>query len=211
MNNTPPPPTSNAPPPAIPLNERPALRRHMRRLRRALNTAEQKDAADQLARQVWRSSLFRRSRHIAFYLANDGELDLTPLFHHAWGMRKTCYLPVITPGKRLLFTPFQAGDPLTPNAFGIPEPAGANLKYVDAKLLDLLLMPLVAFDAQGNRLGMGGGFYDRSLAFLRQRQHWRKPRLLGIAHDFQRVGTLVAQDWDVPLDAIATDTQLYLP
>ena len=214
MNNTPPPPagkTSTAQGTGIPFADRPALRRRMRRLRRQLNETEQRHAAQNLARHVRRSALFQRSRHIGFYLANDGELDLSPLLLHASGMRKACYLPLITPDKRLRFAPFQPGDALAPNAFGIPEPAGAGLQLVDAKFLDLLLMPLVAFDAQGNRLGMGGGFYDRSLAFLRQRHHWRKPRLLGIAHAFQRVDGLAAQNWDVPLDAIATDQGLYSP
>jgi len=190
--------------------DRPALRRQLRGLRRQLSEAEQRHAARQLARLVQRSALFRRSRHIGFYLANDGELALTPLLEHAWAMRKICYLPVITPDHRLRFAPYRPGDTLAPNVFGIPEPASAGLRIVDARLLDLLLIPLVGFDTQGNRLGMGGGFYDRSLAFLRHRHHWRKPRLLGIAHALQRVDALDPQWWDIPLDGVATDQQLHL-
>lgn len=198
------------PPVVATLSDRPALRRRLRDLRRQLDKTQQRRAAHQLARLIHSSALFRRSRHIGFYLANDGEPDLTPLLHHAWTMRKTCYLPVITPDRRLRFAPYYPGDPLAPNLFGIPEPVGAGLRSVDARLLDLLLMPLVGFDAQGNRLGMGGGFYDRSLSFLRQRRHWRKPRLLGIAHALQRVEALAPQSWDVPLDAVATEQQIYL-
>jgi 5-formyltetrahydrofolate cyclo-ligase len=81
---------------------------------------------------------------------------------------------------------------------------------VRAQELDLILMPLVGFDDRGNRLGMGGGFYDRSLEFLRHRQHWRKPHLLGIAYDFQRVNGLTADPWDVPLQGVITDQAVYL-
>ncbi len=190
--------------------DRSALRRRLRQQRQQLSKVQQRHAASKLARLVWCSSLFRRSRHIGFYLANDGELDLTPLLQHAWAMRKTCYLPVISADRRLRFTPYYPGDPLAPNIFGIPEPSGAGLRLVDARLLDLLLLPLVGFDIQGNRLGMGGGFYDRSLAGLRHRHHWRKPRLLGIAHALQRVDALDPQWWDIPLDGIATDQQLHL-
>ncbi|MEK7321885.1 MAG: 5-formyltetrahydrofolate cyclo-ligase [Pseudomonadota bacterium] len=216
MNDKPPPPpiatlSSNVIQDATVTDaDRPRLRRRLRQQRRQLSKTQQRHAAHRLARLVWSSALFRRSRHIGFYLANDGELNLTPLLQHAWAMRKTCYLPVITPDRRLRFAPYHPGDKLAPNLFGIPEPAGAGLRSVDARLLDLLLLPLVGFDLQGNRLGMGGGFYDRSLAFLRHRRHWRKPRLLGIAHALQRVDTLAPQWWDVPLDGVATEQQLHL-
>ncbi len=77
--------------------------------------------------------------------------------------------------------------------------------------LDLILMPLVGFDLQGNRLGMGGGFYDRSLAFLRYRLYWKRPRLLGLAYDFQQVDILTADPWDIPMQAVVTDQAVYLP
>ena len=125
-------------------------------------------------------------------------------------MGKACYLPVITPGKSLWFAPYEDGDPLAPNRFGIPEPARAGIKLVSARVLDLILTPLVAFDDQGHRLGMGSGFYDRTLSFLRHRRVWRKPRLLGVAHELQHLSALQAAPWDVPLDGVATDESLYL-
>jgi 5-formyltetrahydrofolate cyclo-ligase len=125
-------------------------------------------------------------------------------------MGKVCYLPVITPRQSLWFAPYAEGDPLALNRFGIPEPARPGLSLVGARALDLILTPLVAFDDQGHRLGMGGGFYDRTLSFLRQRHAWHKPRLLGVAHELQRISALTAEPWDVPLDGVATDMQLYL-
>lgn len=125
-------------------------------------------------------------------------------------MGKTCYLPVITPRCTLWFARYTPGDPLTPNRFGIPEPACSGVALVPARLLDLIFTPLVAFDDQGHRLGMGSGFYDRSLSFLRHRHTWHKPRLLGIAHELQHLAALQPATWDVPLDGVATDRNLYL-
>ncbi len=80
---------------------------------------------------------------------------------------------------------------------------------VRAQKLDLILLPLVGFDTHCHRLGMGKGFYDRSLEFLNHRQHWRKPHILGLAHDFQRVESLPADPWDVPLQGVVTDKSFY--
>ena len=182
----------------------------MREQRRGLSPEQQRHAARRLNAIVGSSSIFRRSLHIAFFLANDGELDPLPLLRRAWRMGKVCYLPVITPGKSLWFAPYENGDPLAPNRFGIPEPARTGTTLVSARVLDLILTPLVAFDDQGHRLGMGSGFYDRTLSFLRHRRIWRKPRLLGVAHELQHLSTLQAAPWDVPLDGVATDENLYL-
>jgi 5-formyltetrahydrofolate cyclo-ligase len=126
-------------------------------------------------------------------------------------MNKTCYLPVLSrlTHDRLWFVPFTPDTPLTRNRFGILEPLAPARTRVCAQELDLILMPLVGFDTRGNRLGMGGGFYDKSLAFLRTRSVWRKPHLIGLAHDFQRVDKLAAGAWDVPLQAVATDCGVY--
>ncbi|MEJ2564559.1 MAG: 5-formyltetrahydrofolate cyclo-ligase [Gammaproteobacteria bacterium] len=195
---------------STPPHSRTVLRNRLREQRRGLSAEQQRRAALRLDRIVGHSALFRRSRHIAFFLANDGELDPQTLLHRAWRMGKTCYLPIITPAKSLWFAPYAPGDPLALNRFAIPEPAAAGLTRVPARVLDLILTPLVAFDDRGHRLGMGSGFYDRTLSFLRHRHAWRKPRLLGIAHELQHLAALPAAPWDVPLDGVATDEDLYL-
>lgn len=182
----------------------------MRSQRRRLSSEQQRNAAVKLNRIVGRSALFRRSLHIAFFLANDGELDPQLLLLRALHMGKICYLPVVTPAQSLLFARYEQGDALALNRFGIPEPARAGLKLVSARVLDLIFTPLVAFDNQGHRLGMGSGYYDRTLSFLRHRHIWRKPRLLGIAHELQHVAELQTAPWDVALDGVATDENLYL-
>lgn len=162
-----------------------------------------------------RHRLFQSARHIAAYLPNDAELDPTDIMLKAWEMGKTVYLPVLSRHhhNHLHFLPYAPGDELLPNRFGIPEPVSRGRRMVRLQRLDLVLTPLVGFDAQGNRLGMGGGFYDRSFAFLRRRQYWRKPRLLGMAFDRQEVAPpsgLTRQPWDVPLDGVVTESGLSL-
>jgi 5-formyltetrahydrofolate cyclo-ligase len=188
------------------------LRRQMRHQRRSLSAQQRHRAASELERTLACHSLFLHSRHIAFYLPNDGEIDLTPLIRRAWQMGKQCYLPTLSPRhhNRLWFAPFKHDSALILNRFGIPEPEGNWRQMRSVRSLDLIVAPLVAFDSQGNRLGMGGGYYDRTLAYLSQRTNWRKPRLLGAAYAFQQVEQLPHQPWDVPLDGIATEKELVL-
>jgi 5-formyltetrahydrofolate cyclo-ligase len=187
------------------------LRHELRARRQDLSASEQTHAAHQLIAHLIATRLYRVSRRIAVYLPNDGEIDPVPLMARIWKTNKTCYLPILSrlQHDRLWFAPFTQNTPLAANRFGILEPVVPARTWVRAQELDLILMPLVGFDTQGNRLGMGGGFYDKSLAFLRQRTRWRKPHLIGLAHDFQRVKKLEPCAWDVPLQAVATDRTVY--
>jgi len=188
------------------------IRRRMRQARRQLSEADCRERALALAALLKTHPAFKRSQHLAAYFAADGEMDPAPLIEHAWSMEKTIYMPVLEPccDKRLWFTPYRRGDRLTDNRFGIPEPLHACRKRVSPMKLDLVLVPLVAFDDRGNRLGMGGGYYDRSFAFLRRRRLWHRPRLIGLAYEFQRETRLQALPWDIPLNGVATETRLYL-
>jgi 5-formyltetrahydrofolate cyclo-ligase len=185
-----------------------SLRQQLRSQRRSLDEHEQFRLSDRAIAHLVRHRAFHAAQHIACYISNDGELDISPLIDQAWAMGKTVYLPVLSTNRRnhLHFLPYRAGDGLIPNRFGIPEPVIKRRRMVDPKRLDLVLMPLVGFDSRGNRLGMGGGFYDRSFAFLRKRRCWFKPRLLGVAYDFQEVAALSQNSWDVPLNGVVTDT-----
>lgn len=184
----------------------------MRQQRRTLSPQQRRNAALALERRLGRHPLFLRSRHVAFYLPNDGEMDLNPLIQRARAMGKQCYLPVLSPlyHNRLWFAPYQADSELVLNRFGIPEPTTNWAVMRPVWTLDLVLTPLVAFDSDGNRLGMGGGFYDRTLAYLGRRRHWHKPHLLGTAYAFQQVEHLPSESWDVPLHGIVTESSLLL-
>ncbi len=151
------------------------------------------------------------SRRIAFFWPNDGEIDLTRALVKSLANHKQCYLPVLYRGgeNRLLFGRFKVGATLRLNRFGIPEPNLARDGWLFARQLDLILTPLVAFDDQGNRIGMGGGFYDRSLCQLNLPGIWQRPYVLGVAHEFQHLEHIGRNAWDVPLRGAVTDQRIY--
>ncbi len=187
-------------------------RQRLRENRIQLPRSEQVSAAARLARLVAGTSFFKNSHRLACYFPNDGEIDPRPLIQQAWVRKKCCYLPVLSRLQGCLwFARVLPDTRFRCNRFGIPEPLVEQRELLRARDLDLILIPLVGFDLQGNRLGMGGGFYDRSLAFLRYRQHWKRPRLLGLAYDFQQVDILTADPWDIPMQAVVTDQAVYLP
>ncbi len=191
---------------------RPQLRRLLRHNRRALSPAEQRQAAKGLYRQLAQNPLFRRARHVSLYLPMDGEIDPRLLLRAAQKRGKTTYLPVLSawPRTKMVFQRVRPGEKFKPNRFRIPEPRINARRQRKIWTLDLVMMPLVGFDPEGGRLGMGGGFYDRSLAYLARRKTWRKPILLGLAHECQKVAKLAVASWDVPLTGTVTDRRWYM-
>ncbi|MBC9252752.1 5-formyltetrahydrofolate cyclo-ligase [Pseudomonas alcaligenes] len=190
---------------------RPALRRQLRQARRQLSPLQQRRAARELYRQLAQHPLFRRARHVALYLPSDGEIDPRPLLRAAQRRGKATYLPVLSrwPRTRMSFQRTHAGEAMGRNRFRIAEPRACQARQRPAWALDLVLLPLVGFDEQGGRLGMGGGFYDRNLAYRHLRKNWHKPTLLGLAHECQKVDRLALASWDVPLQAVVTDRRWY--
>ena len=191
---------------------RPQLRRMLRKARRALSPSEQRKAALGLYRQLAQQPLFRRAKHISLYLPTDGEIDPRLLLRAAQRRGKATYLPVLSawPRTKMVFQRVRPGEKLQPNRFRILEPRVNIGQQRKVWALDLVLLPLVGFDDVGGRLGMGGGFYDRSLAYLARRKSWRKPTLLGLAHECQKVERLAQASWDVPLAGTVTDRQWYI-
>lgn len=191
------------------------LRRELRRRRRALTLEQRREATERLCRNLRQLPEIRRARRVALYLPNDGEIDPTPLI--TWFRRRHArvYLPVLRPLSlnALWFVHYHADTPMVTNRFGIAEPMtrhGAHrARRLPAWALDLILLPLVGFDDHGQRIGMGGGFYDRTLTFTRR--PGPRPRLFGLAHDCQRVERLPIAPWDVPLDAIVSDKRVIRP
>jgi len=184
----------------------------MRHRRRTLSKSERARAALYLARRIQGFAKFRISKRIAVYFANDGEISLNLIIARAIRTGKSCYLPTLCPlGRRKLwFTRYNPEERLYSNRLKILEPPQKfGVARIRAKDLDLILVPLVAFDLQGNRLGRGGGYYDHTLNFLIQRSYWRKPHIIGIAYDFQRVSNLPIQPWDVPMNFIITEKYIY--
>lgn len=186
-----------------------SIRKHMRQTRRQLSSAQMLQAAFEMYNQLRVQSSYRAADRVGVYLANDGELSLDFIIEDLWQRKIQCFLPVIFgyENNKMHFAPFLPTTRLIANRYQIPEPKLGIRRQSKATTLDLVLLPLVAFDKQGNRLGMGGGYYDRSFSFLHRRKQWHKPRLVGVAYDFQEVESLETESWDVPLDAIVTESR----
>jgi len=184
----------------------------MRNTRRSLSQEQQQTAALGLFQQFRHSPLHLSAKRVGLYIANDGEIDPCLLLSDLLGRGRQVALPCLDPctksGKnRIQFALTDKTTRLQPNRFGIDQPADGKL--VNILGLDLVLVPLVAFDDSGNRLGMGGGFYDRTFAIKRTQPNLG-PKLIGLAHECQRSDKLKAENWDIPLDGILTG-QTYLP
>jgi 5-formyltetrahydrofolate cyclo-ligase len=189
-----------------------ARRREYRAARRAVSPETRAAAALAAARQLAAAGLPRPGSRVAVYLPQDGEFDPGPIAALARRRGCTLYLPVLTGASRMAFGPLDApGRAWRANRFGIREPGAMPRLLARAQDLHLVLVPLVAFDAHGHRLGMGAGFYDRAFAFLRRRVTWRQPRLLGLAFDCQEAPSLEPAPWDVPLWGVLTGTRLLRP
>lgn len=179
------------------------LRRSLQAARRRLDPRQRRQATDRALARLCRLPEFTRARSIAIYRGVGAEINPAPLADT--DPRRRYFAPVVR-NQMLVFRPWQALM-WRANSFGIPEPVGTDHP---ARAMDLVITPLVGFDPAGNRLGMGGGFYDRSFAFLRHRR-WRRPRLIGLAFDVQQVDALNVAEWDVPLDAIVTESGVIRP
>lgn len=193
------------------MTDQQALRRQLRRARGRLSAGQRAAASSAAVGRVLQDPLFRRARRVAAYFGSKGEIDPMPLLQAAAALNKACYLPVLHPFRRgeLWFYRWRPGDPLVCNRFGIPEPVPRKHHLMAARRLDLVVVPLVGFDAGCQRLGMGGGYYDRSFAFVRRLRLARRPFLLGLAFEVQRVDSLPTRPWDVALDAVATERGIH--
>jgi 5-formyltetrahydrofolate cyclo-ligase len=187
-------------------------RRLLRQQRAALAPQQQQQCARAMAQHLRRQSVWRNARHIALYLPVRGEADPRVIRRYALP-RQQFYLPVLSPfrrDKRLWFICWNAQTRFRLNRFRIPEPLPRYRQRRSARWLDLVVTPLVAFDHSGTRMGMGGGFYDRTFAFKHNTTlHASRPHLVGLAYDFQRIDKLERQSWDVPLDALVSETQFF--
>ena len=188
------------------------LRKQLRRVRNSLTPAQQDRASQALFEILKALPSYQNSQHIAAYLANDGEISPQRLVQDAWDEGKQVYLPVVDPAGRgtLTFLPWQEDTVMEDNKYGIPEPDQSLYKALPAPQLDLVLLPLTGFDKSGKRMGMGGGYYDRTFAFMNSGEGgFCKLQLIGLAHEGQKVESIPCESWDIPLSGIATDQRFY--
>ena len=176
------------------------LRQQIRKTRANLTALQQQQAENSITQQALALIEERNAQHIALYVSFDGEISTDKLIKTLWAQDKHVYLPVLHPfnPNHLLFLRYLPDTPMLKNKFGIWEPKLNVQNVLPLDELDILFTPLVAFDKQGNRLGMGGGFYDRTL------QNWQNSSFIpvGLAHQCQQVEQLPTEAWDVPLHQI---------
>lgn len=186
------------------------IRQRIRQQRRCLSPSEQRQSASKASRLLTHCFWVFRKKNMAFYYPKEGELDALLALRQAQRRGKRCFLPVISGPKkdRLLFAPVGPRTVFARNRFDIPEPQVTPARCRQAQHMDIILVPLVAFDDAGNRLGFGGGYYDRTLAYLKLRQRFHKPLLVGFAYAFQQVDKVPRQAWDIHLDYIVTEEKV---
>lgn len=187
------------------------LRKQARAARAALGPAYRRLAAQRVLRKALRTGLFLKGQRWAFYLPMGEEFDALPLLNQALHMGKECYLPITAQriAQPLRFARLDGQHELTHNRYGIVEPHSRNL--MNARRIDVMIVPMVGFDRKGRRLGMGGGYYDATLAYLRTRRHWRKPLVVGVAYACQELKEVPAEPWDIRLDMVLTENGFIRP
>ncbi len=178
-------------------------RQQLRNQRKSLPAALQLQHGHAVCNTLARLPAMRHSHHVGLYLPVDGELDLRPLRRWLLATGRMAWLPVLT-GTVLRFRPWQGRMPMRHNRYGIAEPVAGPL--ISVEQLDVLILPLVACDHTGNRLGMGAGWYDRTLAAVYPSGPC--PWLLGASHAFQQLDSIEPDPWDIPLDALVTEQGL---
>jgi 5-formyltetrahydrofolate cyclo-ligase len=189
-----------------------AIRREKKRARLEMDEIHRGNAARRVFEHLRHIREYTSAPKVAVYFPMAGELDSSAICSDLWLRRKRCFLPVLgpTPSVPMRFAEYRSNSIISANRFGIPEPRVAAGEQLFTRNLDLILLPLVAFDRSGSRLGMGGGYYDRALAYRNRENSSPKPRLFGLGYAHQEVDSLPSERWDVLLDGIITDQEIIL-
>lgn len=183
-----------------------ALRQTYQLIRRNLKPAYRKQAMELAAQHFLQFPLLAKNKFIACYLPAPEEFDSTAIIETIWAKKCNCYLPIIKEDNTLQFVLYEQHDPLQANKYGILEPVKRE-QVVQPQDLDIVITPLVAFDLDGHRLGMGGGYYDKTFAFLHE-YYFQKPFFLGLGFAAQQADCLPSDSWDINLDGILTEESL---
>ena len=184
------------------------LREHLKLKRKDLTTKESHDMSHGISQKIIRSKWIREYSNVGIYHPVNGEVNTLQLTDFMWSINQQLFLPMINK-KKLLFGKLRPDSKLKKNCFGIPEPCVTRNNQVSADLLDMVFVPLVAFDLNGFRIGMGSGYYDRTFAKRWTTKDLKHPVLIGLAYEFQKQECLNHQPWDVPLDMVVTELKTY--
>jgi 5-formyltetrahydrofolate cyclo-ligase len=179
------------------------LRTKAKTARRSMSASERRHASRRICDQFLNSRYFFVSDTIGCYLSMWDEVDTSAIIERAWSAKKRVFLPVTSAHGKMTFHETLPETELALNNFGLWQPVSG--KPIDANELDVVVTPLVAFDSRGNRIGMGGGYFDRAFAFLGGRHHWLKPKLVGVAFECQRTEKIAPNPWDIRVFRIFTE------
>jgi 5-formyltetrahydrofolate cyclo-ligase len=171
--------------------------------RRNMHADDRHEASQIICRELTRSAIFFASKAIGCYLPAYDEVDTHPIIERAWCANKRVFVPVLRKRHKMLFREIHPETTLEKNSHDIWEPTSGL--FLSPRKLDLVIAPTVAFDEHGNRIGMGGGYFDRCFAYLRHRRLWLRPKLIGVAFGCQKVEKISANPWDIPLYRVFTD------
>jgi 5-formyltetrahydrofolate cyclo-ligase len=164
---------------------------------------ERASASEIIAEKVLRSTWFQRSKSIACYLPAPGEVDTRRIIARAWRMKKRVFVPVVEKNGCMTFRKIIAETALYKSDYGLYEPR--NAESINPRLLDVVITPLVAFDTHKQRIGMGGGYFDRTFSFLANRNTYLHPKLVGVAFACQKVEEIRANPWDIRLFSVISE------
>lgn len=184
------------------------IRKDKRATRQSIPNEQKQQKSAVICQQVITHPRYQAATKISAYLAMPEEVSVVTIIKDAWENGKTVYLPVVMGwGKPLKFAPYHKDSELIPDSLGIKIPAVDSSAYIDADELDFVVTPLVAFDKNRNRIGMGGGFYDRTFAFT---EHSEQTFLAGVAFSEQQSDELINEnDWDIKPTIIISDNAIF--
>ena len=183
------------------------LRQHLLKQRSQLTQAFVQEKSSCIAKRLQALEQYRQAKNVAFYYAIKGEVSLEALWHTSARQGKQCFFPVCK-GDDMYFVPVTPNTPFVRHSLGVLEPDVPVSEAISVNELDIALMPLVAFDAFGVRMGMGKGFYDRAFASNNKKASKQALRL-GIGYEFQRQTIIEKQPWDVLVHATVSEKNVY--
>jgi 5-formyltetrahydrofolate cyclo-ligase len=180
-----------------------AIRTTIKQVRSNVSNSYRITSSNHICTRIRALEQYRKAKTLALYFAVNREIDLTSLWNSAPLQGKFCYFPALKDDLTLAFLPATPATPFKKNKYGIPEPDVSFDEAIPVEELDLIIMPLIAFDMRCTRLGMGAGYYDRTL------EKKRLKNLFGVGFQFQLVDFIDPEPWDIPMDAVITQKAIY--
>ncbi|OGT43354.1 MAG: 5-formyltetrahydrofolate cyclo-ligase [Gammaproteobacteria bacterium RIFCSPHIGHO2_12_FULL_40_19] len=185
------------------------LRKSIRHHRKQLSPDAVAQASSVVSEKIMHLPEFSNAKKIASYLPHENEINLAMVASCTEALNKSLYVPILSEKNKLQFYGVDENTQFRKNKWGIEEPIISKDIPVSPHTLDLILIPLVAFDRHRNRLGRGAGCYDRCFAFTKNTPIDKRPVLIGVAYEFQKVDEIISESWDVRMDYIVTEKRVY--